>query len=126
MTRDEAIARLMAVPALPRGERLAWVHRARAESRQGVRALGFRTVNMLTALAPNRLIDTKEWRRLAAPLRRAREERRAARERIKQLEGALADVLGPPCEKAGRWCLTHRTNDCAADDARAALAGGGK
>lgn len=124
LTAEQCLARLAACPALPRGERLA----SYAEGNQG-RLLGDRTWHIKLVLGETVAQEValgigqrarfgvhptwfRDW---AAPVRRLREERRALRE-------ALADVIGPPCEKRTRWCFTHQTNDCRADEARKLLA----
>lgn len=115
--------RLAACPALPRGERLATF----AEANQG-RLFGDRTWHIKLVLGETVAQEValgigkracfcvhptwfRDW---AAPVRRLRDERRALRE-------ALAEVLGGECEKVGRWCLTHHTNNCYVQTARMLL-----
>jgi len=128
LTAAECLARLADCPALPRGERLQW---ATPSSSLWNRAMRHRANGRGSLLRPvlwtfpitagstvsREALDVcwARWRTIAAPVRRLREERRALRE-------ALADVIGPPCEKRTRWCFTHQTNDCRADEARKLLA----
>jgi hypothetical protein len=167
MTRDEAIARLLAVPALPRGERLAWALSLpmirRIQPRWWWRM--FANISRIHLIVNGVNIDdatlVSRWRRLAAPLRRAREERRRLKgllfkawadeqdasgriralelelsiarsaappayfERIKQLEGALADLCGA-ADELHEAKISAGEFDDTLHDARAALAGGGK
>lgn len=58
--------------------------------------------------------DPDVARRMAFPVLRLRL-------RCRLLMEALADVIGPPCDKQGRWCHTHHAKDCRADDARKLL-----
>ena len=127
LTAEQCLARLAECPALPRGERLQW---ATPSSNLWNRAMRHRSQWYGSMLRPvlwsfavtagstvsQEALDVcwARWRTLAAPVRRLREERRALRE-------ALAEVLGGECEEVGRWCLTHKTNNCYVRNARMLL-----
>ena len=124
LTAAECLARLADCPALPRGERLATYAAENPGRVFGARTWHIRLVLGETVAQEVALgiggracfsVHPRWFRDWAAPVRRLREERRALRE-------ALADVIGPPCEKRTRWCFTHQTNDCRADEARKLLA----
>lgn len=122
LTAEECLARMDALRPMPRGLRLE----AYAEENSGVFWCAKRNPLWLDMFdgdgIPQRVSkkDAVAWpdpmviRAWAAPVRRLREERRALRE-------ALADVIGPPCEKFGRYCLTHQNKECRADEARKLL-----
>lgn len=122
LTAEECLARLDALRPMPRGLRLE----AYAEDKHGVLWCQNRNPLWLDLFDGDGIPisvsqkgeaawpDPKVIRAYAAPVRRLREERRALRE-------ALADVIGPPCEKFGRYCLTHQNKDCRADEARKLL-----
>lgn len=109
LTAAQCMERLAACPALPRGERGATIKEGSFRKQWA---------KMLFDMFP-RAVDSEAegralWRSTASCVRRLRDERRALRE-------ALAEVLGGECEKVGRWCLTHHTNNCYVQTARMLL-----
>lgn len=124
LTAEECLARLDALRPMPVGERMAASIRGETEGRH-YWALVYRSfINDMLELwwtnSPHEdggdTIDyvARSLLEHYACVRRLREERRALRE-------ALADVIGPPCEKFGRYCLTHQNKECRADEARKLL-----
>lgn len=114
LTAEQCLERLAECPALPRGERILTANDVLGFASHRSKNLWGRLIAHHPAIGSCWVHGDERLKALAAPVRRLREERRALRE-------ALADVIGPPCEKRTRWCFTHQTNDCRADEARKLL-----
>lgn len=94
----DVMSRLLAVEPLPRGERLARFYVTRMRQPWG-RWRGLLCDSPVLWAVDGYVTDLAMdmgwiWRAYAAPLRRCREERKAALARIRELERAL--VLPPP------------------------------
>jgi hypothetical protein len=97
LTREQALARLEACPALPRGERLAWACSTAITIRPG-RALCWNLRYSVGYVIPCHIWgmaldhDVHAWRKYAAPLRGARDDRQKWRE---VAVAPRADWVGP-------------------------------
>lgn len=125
LTAEQCLERLAACPALPRGARMfdnpEPIPYERKHRVLWVGLLVRYGVDNVLHLPMEPPRAQTYWERKASPVRRLREERRNLRAELVRLREALADVIGPPCERVGRYCLTHQTNDCPADEARKLL-----
>lgn len=114
LSADECMARLAACPALSRGERLpATVKQSNPYPFKLWRRLLAWTFNYTPSWAPSRIA---RWRRLAAPLRKAREQRQ--RYRLALID--LADEAAANVITINGRCISVSLRD-AARAARAAL-----
>lgn len=138
LTYDECMARLMACPALPRGERLAWVLNldgSRGEPWHSDGAMWGRcfkhakyrfketerfwreAASMASTLSTQaHQAGCDRWRSVSAPLRHAREERRRLRETVMDLFHAGSALLRQ-CEDA----VPEDQEFCAWSDAEAEM-----
>lgn len=122
LTAEECLARLAACPALPRGGRMfapGWepIRYSRKHSVLWVALLRrFSLAAVLDMPAAGPIAAGKSaiewWERKAAPVRRLREERRALRARVRELERAVLRY-GPVHQC---WCgstvIHHECNEC--------------